>query len=290
MKLQYIVMMKFSLLLFVLLVAITLTLYPGFVKTSVQAFTGCGGGTTPSAYNFVYEQTVIDLVNALRASNGNLPPLKRVEALDYAARYHAKDMGDDEYFDHKTFDRNASDQLIEVCPYSQRVVTYYANYSVIGENIAFGPSTPQEVVQGWMDSSWHRLNILSPEYSEIGVGYYPGLYGIWWVQDFGRRADVYPLVINREASAVQNRTVNLYIYGQNTWSEIRLRNDDRPWGNWQPFQSEVSWTLENLPGMRTVWIELRQGAQTYITNDTILYNPPPTLSAENTVFLPLAIR
>jgi uncharacterized protein YkwD len=283
-------MAKASLLLIALLTVTAVSLYPGVFPTTVQAFTGCSDGTTPLAYNATYEQTVIELVNTLRASNGNLPPLKRVEALDQVARYHAKDMGDDDYFDHKTFDRNSNNQLVEICEFYQRMVTYYSNYSGIGENIAFGQITPQEVVQGWMSSSGHRLNILSPYYSEIGVGYYPDMYGSYWVQDFGWRTGVYPLVINRESSVVQTRTVNLFIYGQNTWSEMRLRNDDRNWGNWQAFQSEVSWTLEQLPGMRTVWVELRQGAQTYTTSDTILYNPPPIISTENAVFLPLAIR
>jgi uncharacterized protein YkwD len=263
------------------------------VYAQTVAYTGCGGVASPPVSNAAFEQTLIELVNAERASHGNLPPLKRTDTLDQAARYYAIDMALDYYFefDHGTYDRAANHSLIKMCEAPQRLVTYYSNYSAMGENIAGGQSTPQDVLQSWMASTGHRDNILSTYYREIGVGYSPGgLFGSSWVQDFGRRNDVYPLVINREASAVQTRSVNLYIYGQGSWSDMRLRNDDLAWGNWQPFRSDVNWMLENSPGIRTVWIELRQGAQTYTTSDTILYNAPPAPSMENIVFLPISIR
>jgi uncharacterized protein YkwD len=39
-----------------------------------------------------------------------------------------------------------------------------------GENIAEGQRTPAAVVTAWMDSSKHRANILSKEYTELGTG------------------------------------------------------------------------------------------------------------------------
>jgi hypothetical protein len=227
---------------------------------------------SPPASNAAYEQDVVELVNARRLSNGNLPPLKRLDALDQAARYHAIDLGQDNYFEHATYDRNASYHLVQVCDTWQRLGTYYTNANSMGENIASGQSTPAQVMQSWMNSSGHRGNILSTDYREIGVGYYPaGMYGTSWVQDFGRRNNIYPLVINREDDTVNTRNVSLYIYGQGVWSEMRLRNDDGAWGNWQAFQSQVSWTLANLPGVRSVSVELRQGAQTHLASDTIFF-------------------
>lgn len=55
------------------------------------------------------------------------------------------------------------------------------------ENIAAGNSTPQEVVDQWMNSSGHRANILNPAFKELGVGYVevPGTeYTHYWVQLF----------------------------------------------------------------------------------------------------------
>ncbi len=49
-----------------------------------------------------------------------------------------------------------------------------------GENIAFGYSTPADVMYGWMHSDGHRRNILDSYYSKIGIGYYQG----YWVQLF----------------------------------------------------------------------------------------------------------
>ena len=39
-----------------------------------------------------------------------------------------------------------------------------------GENIAAGHPTPEEVVEGWMNSEGHRANILDPAFAHMGVG------------------------------------------------------------------------------------------------------------------------
>ena len=44
------------------------------------------------------------------------------------------------------------------------------SYTRAGENIAYGQSTPEAVVQSWMSSSSHRANILSSSFTTIGVG------------------------------------------------------------------------------------------------------------------------
>ena len=44
------------------------------------------------------------------------------------------------------------------------------SYARAGENIAYGQSTPEAVVQSWMSSSGHRANILSSSFTSIGVG------------------------------------------------------------------------------------------------------------------------
>ena len=44
------------------------------------------------------------------------------------------------------------------------------SYTRAGENIAYGQSTPEAVVQSWMSSSGHRANILSSSFTTIGIG------------------------------------------------------------------------------------------------------------------------
>jgi len=55
-------------------------------------------------------------------------------------------------------------------------------YKSAGENIAQGQQTPQEVVQAWMNSEGHRKNILSKDFTHIGVGYEQT--GKHWTQMF----------------------------------------------------------------------------------------------------------
>ena len=58
-----------------------------------------------------------------------------------------------------------------------------------GENIAAGYNSPENVVNGWMNSSGHRANILG-NFTHIGVGYHYNantVYGHYWTQLFINR-------------------------------------------------------------------------------------------------------
>jgi uncharacterized protein YkwD len=231
------------------------------------AYTGCGGISAP-AIREDFEQQVIDLVNQARADQ-NLPPFKRASALVEAARYHATDLVMDNYFQHPSYDRVGSN-LVYVCDTFERIIGYYSpNWRAMAENIAAGQTTPEWVMRSWMNSSGHRANILSSQTWEIGVGYASGgAYSHYWVQDFGRREGVFPLVINREAASTDSRNVELYIYGD--WQSVRLRNDNDAWGDWQPFQNRLPWVLNNGAGERMVWAELRSSTRTAASHDSII--------------------
>ena len=225
---------------------------------------GCGEEHV-GVLNLGYEQEVLRLVNEHRANN-DIPPLKRVDDLDEAARYHSTDLGEDDYFDHDSYDRLNND-LIFVCGPWDRIATYYNGAR--GENIAAGYATPDAVVNAWMNSPGHRSNILSASNWEIGIGYYEGngAYYAYWTQDFGRRSGVYPLVINDDAIATENHYVSLYIYG--SWSEFRLRNDTGEWSPWLPFQNRLDWEIPDVVGDHLVTAELRDASQTVTTSDSI---------------------
>ena len=227
-----------------------------------------GSGTAPAPTNDAWEQQVIELVNQQRKANG-LPPLKQEPSLTEAARWYAKDMVDDAYFGpgHDTYDRSGG-RLVRACAWSARIGAFYAGGNTVGENLGDGYSSPQEVVTGWMGSSGHRANILNGDFRETGVGYRSGASGAHrWVQDFGRRSDTYPVVINDEAASTDDRLVRLYVYG--SWSEIRLRNDGETFSPWQPFTPAPAWTLADVDGPRTVDVEMRSGSTTVAASDTI---------------------
>lgn len=223
------------------------------------AFPGCGGELVEPT-DFGMEQQVAELVNQERAAVG-LPPMKLVAGLSNAARYHAADMTHDDYFDHDSYDRiNAT--LVKSCDWFQRIQAYYP--SPRAENIAWGYRTPASVMNGWMNSSGHRANILG-DYREIGVG----LYEWRWVQDFGSRRDVYPLIINGEAASTDDPQVTLYLYGE--WDEVRLRNDGGQWSEWSAFESQMTWRINATAGKHLVEAEVRNADATVSSSDSIDY-------------------
>lgn len=69
----------------------------------------------------------------------------------------------------------------------------YTGWTRLGENIAAGQRTPEEVVAAWMNSPGHRANILNADFNEIGVGVVrAGKMGTYWTQMFGTRSNVRP--------------------------------------------------------------------------------------------------
>ena len=118
-----------------------------------------------------------------------------------------------------------------------------------------------------MASSGHRANILSSGMRELGVGYFdeegdtfPGPYGYrhYWVQDFGRRDDVFPVVIDDEAYRTADRPVELYLYGQGWAVQMMVSEDPSFTGaSWQPFDSSLTWELSPEPGLKRVYARLQ---------------------------------
>ena len=231
--------------------------------------TGCGGVAGP-VVNDSFEAEVVEIVNAERRANGNLPPLKRVSSLDEIARYHAADLATDDYFFHETYDR-VNSNLVYVCEFWQRVTSWYPGTWVrLAENIAAGSTTPADVMGVWMGSPGHRANILDANVWEIGVGYFAtgGTYGRYWVQDFGKRSGIYPLIINDEARTTTSANVTLYMYG--AWTEVRLKNDGGAWSAWQAFSSTKAWTLPATPGTHVVYGEMRTASASAAASDSIV--------------------
>ncbi|AIC95904.1 MULTISPECIES: SafA/ExsA family spore coat assembly protein [Shouchella] len=121
------------------------------------------------------EKEVVRLVNEERAKHG-LQPLKENWELSRVARFKSADMRDKNYFSHTSPTYGSPHQMIR---------DFGIQYRASGENIAAGQTSAQAVFQSWMNSSGHRQNILSPTYTEIGVGYAEGgSYRHYWTQMF----------------------------------------------------------------------------------------------------------
>ncbi|MFE9926546.1 CAP domain-containing protein [Streptomyces sp. NPDC005774] len=116
---------------------------------------------------------VVEIVNAERGKAG-CSPVKVNTTLTAAAQKHSEDMAASGSMSHTGSDGSSPDDRITRAGYS---------WSTYGENVAYGYSTPEQVMAGWMASPGHKENILNCAFKEIGVGLaQPGDY---WTQDFG---------------------------------------------------------------------------------------------------------
>lgn len=123
------------------------------------------------------EQQVITLTNQERSKNG-LSPLTFNWQLGRVARYKSNDMRDKNYFSHTSPTYGSPFTMIQ---------NFGISYRAAGENIATGQQTAWSVVQGWMNSPGHRANILSTNFTQIGVGYSKSSSGkTYWTQMFIR--------------------------------------------------------------------------------------------------------
>lgn len=119
-----------------------------------------------------YEKRVVELVNQIRVENG-LSKLTLNTELSAVARLKSQDMKDKKYFSHTSPTYGSPFDMMK---------QFGISYRTAGENIAYGYSTPESVVDGWMNSPGHRANILNSSYKEIGVGYVAS--GHYWTQMF----------------------------------------------------------------------------------------------------------
>jgi uncharacterized YkwD family protein len=117
-------------------------------------------------------QQVIDLTNAERRKNG-LPDLKGDTQLSGVAQKKSEDMRQKNYFSHTSPTYGSPFDMMR---------DFGVTYKTAGENIAQGQQSPQQVVQAWMNSEGHRKNILSKDFTHIGVGYDQN--GHHWTQMF----------------------------------------------------------------------------------------------------------
>ncbi|MEM6291060.1 MAG: CAP domain-containing protein [Myxococcota bacterium] len=147
----------------------------------------CGDVAAWDAAHLQLENEILEIVNQVRAQGANCGsagsfgpagPMTMDPALRCAARVHSLDMVDRNFFDHT----NPSGES----PFDRMGFAGYS-YSTAGENIAAGNGTAAATMDQWMNSDGHCSNIMNPDFTEIGVGYYPGgQYGHMWTQVFGR--------------------------------------------------------------------------------------------------------
>ena len=140
-----------------------------------------GAGSEPLALS-----RQVELINAARARGARCgtrelapaPPVHLSAQLSDVALGHALDMARHNYFDHQDPAGRSPADRVRASGYRE---------TLVGENIAYGPKSADEVVRGWLDSPGHCQNIMDVRFSEVGLAYATGSgakSGLYWVQVF----------------------------------------------------------------------------------------------------------
>ncbi|UCD30074.1 MAG: CAP domain-containing protein [Planctomycetota bacterium] len=147
----------------------------GLMVDGVQ--TGTSTCNLPSNKDMVVSR-LVELINRERTSRG-LHTLTLDSVLNEVADAYCCEMIGNDYFDH-------------INPFThegpgERAIHGGYLFVAIGENLAGGQHTPEQVVIDWMNSTkGHRENILAAQWEELGVGVRTGGdYGVYWVVEFG---------------------------------------------------------------------------------------------------------
>lgn len=138
--------------------------------TTVQNGTSSSSLKHPVEYKADIENEILVLVNQERSKVG-AKPLAMNETLRSMARYKSNDMLQYDYFDHTSPSLGGPSSLAKKFSYS---------YTALGENIWMSKAssadylrqntTAEKIMNGWMNSSGHKANILNPAFGKIGVG------------------------------------------------------------------------------------------------------------------------
>jgi len=125
-------------------------------------------------------------VNEERERAG-LAPVGPDPLLEETARRHAQDMLARSYYGHDSPEGSTALERSKAAGYKPRFV---------GENVARGQYSPEEVMDGWMGSEKHREHILGKLFTDVGaavaIGKNKNGYQVLWVQVFGRPKDLIP--------------------------------------------------------------------------------------------------
>ena len=143
-----------------------------------------GRPAQPDSSAALLASRALELVNAARAHATRCgrkmlaaaPPVRLSGTLGGVAFGHAADMAEHNYFEHTDLAGQTPADRVRAVGYREKLV---------GENIAYGPSSVDEAVQGWLDSPDHCENIMDPRFAEMGIAYAPGRstrHGLYWVQ------------------------------------------------------------------------------------------------------------
>ena len=137
-----------------------------------------------------FQSTAMARINQWRASGadcgseGRFGPASALawnNLLAQAATGHSQDMATLDFFSHTGSNGSTAAQRITAAGYAWRSM---------GENIAAGQQSVNQVVDGWIASPGHCANLLDPGFTQVGLACVPGgagnTYPTYWTMELAR--------------------------------------------------------------------------------------------------------
>jgi len=142
---------------------------------------GCGKDTSEELPDNTVSNELLELVNTVRVAGcncGNIsyPPVAKLvwsEPLEKIAQSHSEDMNEHQEMTHTSSDGSLPVDRLNAAGYGW--FTFY-------ENIAFGFSTNEEVINAWLDSKPHCINIMNADVTEMAIA----KSETYWTQIFAK--------------------------------------------------------------------------------------------------------
>jgi uncharacterized protein YkwD len=137
---------------------------------------GGNGGSTPDDQ----ERVLLGLINDYRQTQGRAR-LSQQGQLDAAAQRHSQDQAANGVTGHRGSDGSMPDERISDAGY---------DWSAWGENVYWNSNNgaASAAFTWWKTSPSHNANMLSRDFTEIGIGRARSDSGTWcWTTTFGRR-------------------------------------------------------------------------------------------------------
>jgi uncharacterized protein YkwD len=176
---------------------------------TVSVFIGCGEQSTTTIpdkdltnFNKPFQSELLDAINEARSQPRDChdglglmapsEPLTWNEDLYASAFEHSNDLAESNTFDHlgsgTEYDITGSNEGKRSLFFERIEANGYVEYHIVGENIAGGQSSVEEVMEAFLNSPKHCGNIMNPDYTEVGIAIVvnpDSEYGIYWTQNFG---------------------------------------------------------------------------------------------------------
>jgi uncharacterized protein YkwD len=263
------------------LVALVSALLSALILPAVcQARTGMSQTESKSA--------ILAAISQMRVANG-LAPLAMNPALEKAAQEHSDDMAAKGYVDHVGSDGLSAADRIRAAGYPG-----WTSLRVSGEVVYAGDKGFSDALTSILKDDEQRSILLDGHYREIGIGFTnaPGANGTqttYWTLTFGAQPNVLPVFINDGVTLINVPQVAIHLTQEEAMPngeggamgsalEVRVSTDSSFKDvNWQKWEALIPFTFDQMPGLKTVYVQFRDGGgRSTISTVSVQYDPNST--------------